>query len=197
MKFRFDIDKEVLEKPCFSLLREEIAAKRISMASRELVTLASHTMLFQNPKQDFPKFSQSDYDVMCSKLEIFLDLNVSLFSSDLSERSFRHWVGTRNKNYRKCSKEQLLALLKHERGKTPTTKVDSQNLRPLKTPSTQSSASEVLTKSKSIATPKMKMPNVLSKAQKRRLAVESDESDREHGDVDVDTYGYVRFNSVA
>ena len=195
MKFRFDIDKEVLEKPCFSLLREEIAAKRISMASRELVTLASHTMLFQNPKQDFPKFSQSDYDVMCSKLEIFLDLNVSLFSSDLSERSFRHWVGTRNNNYRKCSKEQLLALLKHERGKTPTTKVD--NLRPLKTPSTQSSASEVLTKSKSIATPKIKMPNVLSKAPKRRLAVESDESDREHGDVDVDTYGYVRFNSVA
>ena len=40
----------------------------ITMASRELVTLASHTMLFQKPKQDFPKLSQSDYDIMCSKL---------------------------------------------------------------------------------------------------------------------------------
>ena len=81
--------------------------------------------------------------------------------------SFRQWVGTRNNNYRKCAKEQVL---KYERGETPTTKVDSQKLRPLKTPSTQSSASdEVLTKA--IATPKMKMLNVLSKAKKRQLAV--------------------------
>ena len=84
-QFSFIIDELIFKKPFFNGLRAEKEKGHLFASYWELVTLASYTMLTNNPKGKFAKFSQTHYELMCDKLEVFLNLDIPLFPADWSK----------------------------------------------------------------------------------------------------------------
>ena len=83
--FKFVIDENIIKKPFFKGIQEEVVAGRFFGCFKELVALASYTMLTCNPKPEFTRFEKSHYDTMCDRLEMFFNLELPIFPCDFSQ----------------------------------------------------------------------------------------------------------------